>query len=52
MRALEALDGVIKAEASFPQKRAVVMFEPAKVQAEQMREAMLKAGFLGNVVLE
>lgn len=50
VRALESLDGVIKAEASFPEKRAVVMFEPGMVQAERMREALLKAGFLATEV--
>lgn len=52
VRALESLEGVIKAEASFPEKRAKVMFEPAKVRAEQMREALLRAGFLGSVLQE
>ncbi len=50
VRALESLDGVIKAEASFPEKRAVVLFEPAKVRPDQMREALLKVGFVGSTV--
>jgi len=50
VRALESLEGVIKAEASFPEKMAKVMFEPGRVRAEQMQEALLKAGFVGNAV--
>jgi copper chaperone CopZ len=48
VRALKSLDGVIEARASFPEKGAVVIFEPGRVQVEEMREALLKAGFLGS----
>lgn len=52
VRALESLEGVIKAEVSFPDKRAMVTFQTAAVRVEQMLEALLKAGFLGSVVLD
>ena len=52
VRALESLEGVVKANASFPEKKAVVMFDGERVEPEQMRQALLKAGFVGSIVSE
>ncbi len=52
MRALETLAGVVGAQASFPEKKAVVRFHKEQVEPEQMRQALLKAGFVGKIVTE
>ncbi len=52
VRALESLDGVVEALASFPEKKAVVQFHRERVEPEQMRQALLKAGFVGNIFPE
>lgn len=52
MRALESLDGVIRAQVSFPDKVAVVHFRKGRVEPEQMRQALLRAGFAGDVLSE
>jgi cation transport ATPase len=46
--ALEELQGVKKAYAHFPEKRAVVVYDPALVTMDQMRQALLKAGYVAN----
>ncbi len=50
MRALESVKGVVKAEASFPEKKAVVYCDRERVSADQIGKALLKAGFVGNIV--
>jgi len=42
---LEALDGVVKADVSLEQTRAVVEFDPAKVGVEQFKQSIEDAGF-------
>ena len=44
-RALQGLDGVQAAEVSLADARAVVTYDPAKVQAAQMREAVAEEGY-------
>ena len=46
VRALEELPGVKKASAHFPEKRAVIVYDPASVTTEQMGQALLKAGYV------
>jgi cation transport ATPase len=48
VHALEELQGVKKAYAHFPEKRAVVVYDPALVTTDQMRQALLKAGYVAN----
>jgi len=48
VRALEELPGVKKASAHFPEKRAVIVYDPASVTTEQMGQALLKAGYVVN----
>jgi hypothetical protein len=48
VQALEGLRGVIKAEASHPEKRAVVIYDPSLVTTEQMSLALLKAGYVAQ----
>lgn len=48
MQALEGLRGVIKADASHPEKRAVVIYDQSLVTTEQMRLALLKAGYIAQ----
>jgi cation transport ATPase len=48
VHALEGLPGVIKAEASHPEKRAVVIYDQSQVSIEQMRQALLKAGYAAH----
>ncbi len=49
-KALKNLDGVIQAEASLEQKKAVVLFDPAKVSVEKMIEATTNAGYPSTVI--
>ena len=44
-KSLKNLEGVFQAEASLEQKKAVVLFDPAKVSVEQMIEAAANAGY-------
>lgn len=44
-RALQGLDGVQSAQVSLQDKRAVVTYDPAKVQAAQMTEAIADEGY-------
>ena len=44
-KALKGLAGVKKAVVSLEEKTAVVKYVPAKVDAEQMKEAVAQAGF-------
>ena len=48
VQALEGLRGVIKAEANHPEKRAVVIYDQSLVTTEQMRLALLKAGYVAQ----
>ena len=48
VRALEELPGVKNAYACFPEKRAVIVYEQASVTIEQMRQALLKAGYVAS----
>lgn len=49
VRTLEEMEGVEKAEASFPEKRAVVHFDDAIVNPDSMRRALFKIGFVGSL---
>ena len=44
-RALQALDGVQTAEVSLTDKRAVVAYDPARVQVGQMIAAVAEEGY-------
>ena len=48
VHALEELKGVKKAYAHFPEKRAVIIYDPGLVTMDQMRQALLKAGYVAN----
>lgn len=48
--ALKRLDGVAKAEASYEHERAVVTFDPAKVNTERMLEAIREFGYTATLV--
>lgn|GEM_PF-6367188 len=50
VRALQSLDGVIKAEANFGEKKALVIMESGRVQVEKIQQALLRVGFLGRVI--
>ncbi len=44
-RALQGLDGVQSAQVSLQDKRAVVTYDPTKVQVAQMTEAVADEGY-------
>ncbi len=44
-KSLKSLDGVLQAEASLEQKKAVVLFDPTNVSVDQMIEATTNAGY-------
>ena len=44
-RALQGLDGVQSAQVSLADKQAVVTYDPARVQAAQMVEAVAEEGY-------
>jgi len=48
VQALEGLEGVKKATASHPEKKAVVVYDRASVTLEHMRNALLKAGYVAS----
>ena len=48
IRSLEDLDGVQKAEASFPEKKAVVEYDGEVINPQQMCQALFKIGFVGS----
>ena len=48
-RALEGLDGVQSAQVSLDDKRAVVTYDPARVQTAQMLEAVDEEGYEASV---
>jgi copper chaperone CopZ len=48
VRTLEDLDGVRKAEASFPEKKAVVQYDGEVINSQQMCQALFKIGFVGS----
>jgi hypothetical protein len=47
--ALEGLPGVIKADASFAEKRVVVRYVRSSVSLAQIKEALLKAGYVASL---
>jgi hypothetical protein len=47
-QALEGLKGVKRANASHPEKTAFAVYDPASVTWEQMRQALLKAGYVAS----
>ena len=49
VQALEGLEGVKKATASHPEKKAVVLYNTASVTLEHMRNALLKAGYVASL---
>jgi copper chaperone CopZ len=48
VRALEELEGVVSAKASFQEKNAAVVHDPGLVTPDQMCQALLKAGFVAR----
>ncbi|MBE0613143.1 MAG: heavy-metal-associated domain-containing protein [Burkholderiales bacterium] len=42
---LKALDGVAKAEVSLDKRNAVVDYDPAKVELDQLKRSVVEAGF-------
>jgi len=42
---LKAQDGVAKAEVSLEKNNAVIEYDPAKVQLEQLKQSVVEAGF-------
>jgi copper chaperone CopZ len=48
VRTLEDLDGVEKAKASFPEKKAVVQYDGEVIDPQQMCQALFKIGFVGS----
>lgn len=48
IRTLEDLDGVQKAEASFPEKKPVVQYDGEVIDPQQMCQALFKIGFVGS----
>jgi len=48
--ALKKLDGVVKAEVSYEDKKATVVYEEDKVSKTDMVEAIEKAGFEAKVI--
>lgn len=44
-RVLSALDGVVKAEVSLEKKNAVVDYDAAKLNLEQIKRAVTEAGY-------
>jgi copper chaperone CopZ len=48
VRTLEDLDGVQKAEASYPEKKAVVHYNGEVIDPQQMCQALFKIGFFGS----
>lgn len=49
-KVLERLDGVTKAEVSYEQKTAVVIYDPAKVTTAQMIQAVATLKYTATVV--
>jgi hypothetical protein len=48
VQALEGLEGVKKANASHPEKKAAVIYDSASVTTEQMQKALFKAGYVAS----
>jgi hypothetical protein len=48
VQALEGLEGVKKATASHPEKKAVVVYDATSVTLEHMQNALLKAGYVAS----
>jgi len=49
IQALEGLKGVKRANASHPEKKAVVVYNTALVTLEQMQQALLKTGYVASL---
>ena len=49
MQALAGLEGIKKVIASFQEKNATVVHDPASVTVDQIREAFLKAGYVASI---
>jgi len=49
VQALEGLEGVKKATASHPEKKAVVVYDTSSVTLEHMRNTLLKAGYVASI---
>jgi copper chaperone CopZ len=47
-RALEGLEGVKNANASYPEKKAAVIYDSVSVTTEQMQMALFKAGYVAS----
>lgn len=44
-KVLNALDGVAKSDVSLDERRAVIDFDPDKVGVEQLKRAIVEAGY-------
>jgi len=51
-KALKNLDGVFKAQADLQKKKAVVLYDPAKVSAAQIIKATTNAGYPSSVIIK
>lgn len=49
VQALEGLMGIKSVEASHPEKKAVVVYDPDLITLEQMQKALLKAGYVASI---
>jgi len=49
VKALEELPGIKKANASFQEKKAIVIYDHALVTVEQMNKALLKVGCVATL---
>lgn len=47
-RALEELPGIKKAFAIFPEKKAIVTYDPASVAIEEMCQVLFKSGYVAG----
>lgn len=47
-RALEELPGIKRTLVSFPEKKAVVTYDPASIAIEEMCQALLKYGYVAT----
>ena len=45
-RALEELPGIKKAYAIFPEKKAIIIYDPASVAIEEMCQILFKSGYV------
>ncbi len=49
VQALEGLNGVKRANASHPERKAVVVYDTSLVTLEQMQKVLFKAGYVASI---